>query len=1156
MIADFNGDGADDLGRVQSAVNPPLPLFKHHDPASKDEKVWLSRDGQADLMTSFQEPLGGQVTVTYGPSAGTPGSRLPFNMQVVKSMTLDDGRGQPASRSTLTFNYEGGAWSREERQFLGFRTVKVNLPCIAGESTCPQKVLTYSQAPACLGQVEVDQRFDGAGGLLSQDWKSFTQDTQLPLSCLVTATASRIYSGGASKDLRQDFTYDLYGNTTQVIDYGVVDGGGDETVTLTSFSPNASGYLVSCPVQTLVYQGTSTTGALLSGTTLSYDGSAAGQPPSRCEKTQQDDWTGSNWITTHRWSYDAYGNRGSETDGAGNTTATLYDGSYNLYPVETQLPTYAADQRFRTQTAWNLACGQPSSKTDLNGQVSSFGYDALCRETYRRLPGGYEEWRGYNSLGQPGAQYNSVTSSPAGGQSTTRWSSDYFDGFGRSYYTAANGPGGSHIDVVKAYDQRWNLAGQTAPFYSGDASYWTTLSYDKLDRPVKATNPDGTSTSTAYGLGAAGSTDLLVTTLTDETGHRVIEATDADGKRVKRIRMKDTAALTTQYLRDGLGRIVRVIDPVGNQWAYGYDGLGRRTSVSDPDLGNWSYAYDNASRLTAQTDAKGQRAELGYDALSRLISKRVLATGGTETTTNSYDQARSGFFNLGQLTTAERRVGDSRFTQAYDHDATGRLAQRRDLGVNGSDYAQGFDYWPDGSLKRKRLADGSSTGTYVYDTAGRLFSIGNANAPSSSEPAQYIASASYNARGQTTAIAYGGGVSTSFSYNEARGFLTRVLTRQNGQTLLDLSYTRNAKGLITDVSSPDSTRAWRYGYDALDRLVSADNQGGTVDDRSYGYDDADNLVANSALCGGAALVYGAGAHPHAPVSICGTPVSYDANGNTLSYDPDGPGPLERRSIAYDGENRPVSVSAFGSLASFDYGPDGERTGKRFLGAKHFYLGAEAEVLYGQANVEGVVTSYLHADVRREGSATDVMVKDHLASNRLVLRVGAGTTRADYGPFGQPLTSNGSVPLQGKGYINERYDPETGLQYLHARYYDPLLARFLTPDTWDPDMAGVDTPERHGSDWASIRTAGLLLHQSPSASRSTSLAASNPLSAKAPATGASVDQLENLTAALAATSPVALNQVPFVRVGRLVLRSIQTSPLKRPPKTALSVVCSG
>jgi len=258
------------------------------------------------------------------------------------------------------------------------------------------------------------------------------------------------------------------------------------------------------------------------------------------------------------------------------------------------------------------------------------------------------------------------------------------------------------------------------------------------------------------------------------------------------------------------------------------------------------------------------------------------------------------------------------------------------------------------------------------------------------------------------------------------------------------------------VSSPDATRAWAYGYDALDRLVSADNQGGTAEDRSFAYDDADNMLANSALCGGAALSYGAGGRPHAPAAICGTPVTYDANGNTLSYDPDGPGPIAPRSITYDGENRPVSVTAFGYAVSFDYGPDGERVGKSFVGAKHFYLGADAEVLFGQASMRGVVTSYLHADVRREGQGTDVMVKDHLASNRLVLRVGGATMRADYGPFGQPLTTNGSVPLQGKGYINERFDPETGLQYLHARYYDPLLSRFLTPDTWDPDIPGVDT----------------------------------------------------------------------------------------------------
>jgi RHS repeat-associated protein len=54
-----------------------------------------------------------------------------------------------------------------------------------------------------------------------------------------------------------------------------------------------------------------------------------------------------------------------------------------------------------------------------------------------------------------------------------------------------------------------------------------------------------------------------------------------------------------------------------------------------------------------------------------------------------------------------------------------------------------------------------------------------------------------------------------------------------------------------------------------------------------------------------------------------------------------------------------------------------------------------------------------------------------------------------------LTTLGLTLSTPKGYINERFDPETGLQYLHARYYDPQLGRFLSPDTWDPTLPGVD-----------------------------------------------------------------------------------------------------
>ncbi|WP_375374122.1 RHS repeat-associated core domain-containing protein [Ensifer sp. ENS12] len=32
----------------------------------------------------------------------------------------------------------------------------------------------------------------------------------------------------------------------------------------------------------------------------------------------------------------------------------------------------------------------------------------------------------------------------------------------------------------------------------------------------------------------------------------------------------------------------------------------------------------------------------------------------------------------------------------------------------------------------------------------------------------------------------------------------------------------------------------------------------------------------------------------------------------------------------------------------------------------------------------------------------------------------------------------------RGYIGERFDPETGLQYLNARYYDPKFGRCISP----------------------------------------------------------------------------------------------------------------
>jgi RHS repeat-associated protein len=224
------------------------------------------------------------------------------------------------------------------------------------------------------------------------------------------------------------------------------------------------------------------------------------------------------------------------------------------------------------------------------------------------------------------------------------------------------------------------------------------------------------------------------------------------------------------------------------------------------------------------------------------------------------------------------------------------------------------------------------------------------------------------------------------------------------------------------------------------------------------------MIFNSDLCGGLGgadnILYpaqGAGSvRPHAPTSICGVSASYDANGNTTSYDVDGTGPKLARSFTYDGENRPISITATGATTSFDYGPDGERVRKTLGTSSTWYIGNDGELKVDAATPQGLMTSYVSKSVRRVGAGTDFLLSDGLGSIRHELRFGGSGSYRDYGPYGQPLTDNGLTVANGRGYINERYDPETGLQYLHARYYDPELGRFLSPDTWDPTLPGVGT----------------------------------------------------------------------------------------------------
>ncbi len=191
------------------------------------------------------------------------------------------------------------------------------------------------------------------------------------------------------------------------------------------------------------------------------------------------------------------------------------------------------------------------------------------------------------------------------------------------------------------------------------------------------------------------------------------------------------------------------------------------------------------------------------------------------------------------------------------------------------------------------------------------------------------------------------------------------------------------------------------------------------------------------------------AHPHSPNSVGADTFTYDLNGNMTAG-------LYGKAMAYDGENRPVSVSLSGATTAFVYGPDGARQQKATTYETTLFSGAIEVRNYGTANE--IVAFYPHEDFRVVDGVKSYLHRDHLASVRFATEATGNAARlTSYTPFGVPTETNyGPTATDTEGFIGERYDVETGLQYLNARYYDPTLGRFIQPDWWEVTKVGVGT----------------------------------------------------------------------------------------------------
>ncbi|RUY14443.1 hypothetical protein EN991_18325, partial [Mesorhizobium sp. M7A.F.Ca.US.005.03.2.1] len=246
-------------------------------------------------------------------------------------------------------------------------------------------------------------------------------------------------------------------------------------------------------------------------------------------------------------------------------------------------------------------CGLPATKTDPNGLVKTFTYDAFCRpyQVSQSVTGAYAKTR-FENEGNPATQalvkYTPLPNGASGGAGED-FTRSFYDGLGRVYRVETPGETAASARRIAEtdYDLRGNVLRTAFPRFVGETAQWTTNSYDWADRLTKTINPDASQRSYLHDIATATGTPtprLYGVTLTDELGHLTRTPSTTRGDIAGIIRDVGGLNLPESRSYDLLGRLIGVTDPGGSTWTYTYDMLGNRLSASDADLGTWTYVYD------------------------------------------------------------------------------------------------------------------------------------------------------------------------------------------------------------------------------------------------------------------------------------------------------------------------------------------------------------------------------------------------------------------------------------------------------------------------------------------------------------------------------------------------------------------------------------
>ena len=1102
---DANGDGLDDLGY---STGSDTYYYLHNGAGTPPDLLTSVTDGFGNYAKPTYVSLtqAGDNYVQYY-DATYPEVHFNGPLYVVINTTFSD----PSSSSGGTYSqqpwyYE--AWSNlQGRGFNGF----VSIASWDTRNTL-YDYKYFGQSFPYTGMPVEDHLYDYATAkyvsetLLSNSFTTLSstpyQERYFPYASTVTAQQYEV-GGTENSDLitttSVSYTYDTYGNPTAITKI-VTDNdpgspyNGDTWTTSISNTPDesTSPWCLSLLTQSVITYSDS----ISSNDTVTITKSLTPNTTD-CDYTQiVTQPSSAQFKVTEALAYDAFGNVNSDTvTGVGMTgrVTTTNWGTTGQFPMSVTDPTNAT-----TQYNYNFSYGKKSSTTDPNGITTSWQYDGFGRKNQETRPDGtYTTWAYYNCANEIGcplgsgtygvnilrAVYNTNGTEQSGG-------ADFLDAIGRQLVDIQlNLSGNGYYRNEKRYDSLGRVSETAFPCtytaITTPCSYWTTNTYDVLNRltesqrPISSTNSNLQTTSYAYAGRKTTITDALsnTRTLIHDVNGWLRRTTDAYGYTV-----------TTAF--DAYGSKTAVTDSSSNTlWTGTYNyGLGPYlASASDMDMGTWTFTRDALGEKTLWTDAKGQNFSETYDALSRPLTRSepdyfTQWTYGSSASSHNIGKLQSVCTGTGSSPSS--CTGNPGYAESETYDSDGRQSQRTITlpGASGT-FTYTWAYNATTGLLNTLTYPASYPSTYSLQlqyayAEGYLYSITDI---SDTPNVTVWTNNAMNPARQITEETLGNGIVTNRSYDAVTGWLgTDESGVGGGSGVKNLAFLYDEMGDVSQRQDNNLGLTENAYYDNDYRLTST-TLGGTQN-LSVTYDDTmGNITSRSDVAGGASWTYST-TQKHA-VTEAGSSsyqYSYDANGNATAR--------QGNSIVWSSYNYPTTVNAgSGSTAetvAFSYGPDRKRWQQMYTGngtsETTNYVGGLMEVVssastttyrhYVYAGSEPVAV-YARSSA---GNTFSYVLSDHQGSNSdLTNSSGTSIVNESFTPFGQrrnPTTWSGAASnsdlTTAAGITRQGYTFQTqlglwmGMNHMNGRVEDAITGRMLSADPHVPDRTNPQSYNRY------------------------------------------------------------------------------------------------